>query len=126
MSIQTFGMAAFRRAVAQGIELASRAEELVRASDVLEIANPASLGVLCFRVKPKGCGLDDDALERVNESVQERVIETGTAMMSSTRLRGLFSLRLCILNHTTTWDDVRETLRAIERFGIEVVAGEVR
>ena len=126
MSIQTFGMAAFRRAVAQGIELASRAEELVRASDVLEIANPASLGVLCFRVNPKGCGLDDDALERVNESVQERVIETGTAMMSSTRLRGLFSLRLCILNHTTTWDDVRETLRAIERFGIEVVAGEVR
>ena len=70
--------------------------------------------------------LDDDALERVNESVQERVIETGTAMMSSTRLRGLFSLRLCILNHTTTWDDVRETLRAVERFGTEVVDGEAR
>ena len=32
------------------------------------------------------------------------------------------SLRLCILNHTTTWDDVRETLETIERFGREVLA----
>jgi hypothetical protein len=44
-------------------------------------------------------------------------------MMSSTRLRGLYSLRFCILNHNTTWDDVRETLRAIERFGREAIAG---
>jgi hypothetical protein len=43
-------------------------------------------------------------------------------MMSSTRLRGVYSLRLCILNHTTTWDDVVETLRAIERFAREAAA----
>ena len=121
MSIQTFGMAAFRRSIAKGIELAQRAEEYVRSSDVLQIANPASLGVVCFRVNPLGVALDDERLEELNESVQTRVIETGTAMMSSTRLRGLYSLRLCILNHTTTWDDVRGTLEAIERFGREAV-----
>jgi glutamate/tyrosine decarboxylase-like PLP-dependent enzyme len=126
MSVQAFGMSAFRRAVTSGIELAARAEEHVRASDVLEMANPASLGVLCFRVNPKGCGLDDEALEHINEGVQARIIDTGTAMMSSTRLRGLFSLRLCIMNHTTTWDDVRETLEAIERFGAEAVADTSR
>lgn len=122
MSIQCFGMAAFRRAVASGIELAARAEEFVRASEVLEIANPASLGILCFRVNPVGTHMDEDALERLNDGVQSRVIETGTAMMSSTRLRGRYSLRLCILNHNTTWDDVRETLEAIERFGLEAVS----
>ena len=31
-----------------------------------------------------------------------------------------FVLRLCILNHSTTWDDVRETLEAVERFAVEV------
>ncbi len=41
--------------------------------------------------------------------------------MSSTLLRGTFSLRLCIVNHTTTWDDVRETLEAAERFGRETL-----
>jgi glutamate/tyrosine decarboxylase-like PLP-dependent enzyme len=122
MSVQTFGMAAFRRAVASGIELAARAEEHVRASDVLEIANPASLGILCFRVNPKGAEIDEDELEALNDAVQTRVIDTGTAMMSSTRLRGRYSLRLCILNHNTTWDDVRETLEAIERFGLEAIA----
>ena len=117
-------MAAFRRAVTSGIDLAKRAEGHVRASDVLEIANPASLGILCFRVNPKGCGLADEALEAINDGVQSRIIETGTAMMSSTRLRGLYSLRLCILNHATTWDDVRETLEAVERFGLEAVSAE--
>jgi aromatic-L-amino-acid decarboxylase len=121
MSIQTFGMAAFRRAVASGIELAERAEEFVRASDVLQIAIPASLGVVCFRVNPRGRSLGEDGLEEINDSVQRRVIDTGTAMMSSTRLRGTYSLRLCILNHHTTWDDVRSTLEAIERFGLEAI-----
>lgn len=121
MSIQTFGMAAFRRSVSRGIELARRAEEYVRASEVLQIANPASLGVVCFRVNPRGIAVDDAALEALNESVQARIIEESVAMMSSTRLRGLYSLRLCILNHATTWEDVRSTLQAIERFGMEGV-----
>ncbi len=122
MSIQTFGLGAFRRAIARGIELAERAEEYVRASDVLEVANPASLGVVCFRVRPVDSGLDEDRLEEINEAVQSRIIDSGTAMMSSTRLRGLYSLRLCILNHNTTWDDVARTLEAAERFGLEAVA----
>ncbi len=43
------------------------------------------------------------------------------ALISYTLLQGTFSLRLCILNHTTTWDDVRETLEAIERSGSAAV-----
>jgi hypothetical protein len=40
-------------------------------------------------------------------------------MTSSTRLRGLYSLRFCILNHRTEWSDVLETMEAIERFGLD-------
>jgi aromatic-L-amino-acid/L-tryptophan decarboxylase len=119
MSIQTFGLAAFRRAVAKGMDLAERAEEYVRASDLLEIANPASLGVVCFRYHPRGASWAPARLEALNRQVQARVIDTGTAFMSSTRLRGSYSLRFCILNHRTTWQDVLETLQAIERFGRE-------
>ena len=121
MSVQTFGMAAFRRSIAQGIELAERAEAYIRESDVLHIANPASLGVVCFRVNSRAAELNNEELEEINKAVQARVIEEGVAMMSSTRLRGLYSLRLCILNHTTTWEDVRFTLAAIEDFGREAI-----
>ena len=122
MSIQTFGVAAFRRAVAEGIELAERAEEYATESDLLQVANPASLGVVCFRFNPRDSHLSDQELERINKVVQARVISTGTAMTSSTRLRGLYSLRFCILNHRTRWSDVRETLAAIERFGLDELA----
>jgi glutamate/tyrosine decarboxylase-like PLP-dependent enzyme len=121
MSIQTFGLAAFRRSIARGIELAESAEAYVRASDLLEIAAPASLGVICFQFHPRGAEWPQERLERINERVQARVIETGTAMMSSTRLRGAYSLRLCILNHTTSWDDVLGTLQAIEGFGLDAI-----
>ncbi len=117
MSIQTFGMKAFRAAVTRGIELASEAEAWIRASDDLELANPASLSVVCFRFNPRDPDLSVEQLEALNDRIQARVIDTGIAMMSSTRLRGVYWLRLCILNHTTTWEDVRTTLEAIERFG---------
>jgi aromatic-L-amino-acid/L-tryptophan decarboxylase len=122
MSIQTFGLAAFRRSVAKGIDFAEQAEEYVRASELLQIANPASLGVVCFRFNPRDSGYSPEYLEQLNKTVQGRVIETGTAMTSSTRLRGIYSLRLCILNHNTTWDDVLGTLQAIERFGQQAVS----
>ena len=123
MSIQTFGMAAFRRAVGNGIELAAQADAYIRASTTIQIANPASLGIVCFRVNPVDMDVDVETLERVNKAVQARIIGENVAMMSSTRLRGLYSLRLCILNHTTTWTDVRETLETIERFGREALEG---
>ena len=52
MSVQTFGMAAFRRAVSKGMELAARAEGYVRESRTLELLTPASLGIVCFRINP--------------------------------------------------------------------------
>ena len=118
MSVQTFGMAAFRRAIQQGIDLAARAEEFVGTRPDLELVSPAQLGILCFRAHPSEA-LDEAALERVNRKVLARVFWEEPALVSSTNVRGTFTLRLCILNHTTTWDDVRETLEAIARFGRE-------
>ena len=108
--------------VSNGMELAARAEEYVRASPVLEMLNPASLGIVCFRVNPKDTDLDEEVLGKINRNVLARVFWEDRAFMSSTRLRQRFSLRLCIINHTTTWDDVRETLEAIERFGKEALS----
>ena len=121
MSIQTFGMAAFRRAVSRGMELAASAEAYVRASATLEAMNTATLGIVCFRVNPADSDLDEAELDKVNRIVLARMFWDDPAFMSSTLLRGTFALRMCIINHTTTWDDVRETLEAVERFGREAL-----
>ena len=122
MSVQTFGMAAFRRAVSKGMELAAQAEEYIRASPVLEALNMASLGIICFRINPADDDLDEETLDKVNRTVLARMFWDDPAFMSSTLVRGTFALRMCIVNYTTTWDDVRETLEAVERFGGEALS----
>ncbi len=122
MSVQTFGMAAFRRAVVKGMELADRAEEYIRESPTLTILTPVSLGIVCFRINPTDTDLDEEVLEKINRNVLARIFWEDRALMSSTLVGKTFSLRLCILNHATTWDDVRETLEATERFGREALS----
>ncbi len=122
MSVQTFGMAKFRRAVGKGMDLAAQAEAHVRASPVLEAMNAATLGVVCFRVNPADGDLDEAALDEVNRTVLARMFWDDPAFMSSTMLHGTFALRMCFVNHATTWDDVRETLEAVERFGREALS----
>ena len=122
MPVQTFGMAAFRRAVSKGMDLAVRAEEHVRGRPVLEMLNPASLGVVCFRFNPGSTDLDESALEQINRNILARVFWEDPAFISSTILQGKFSLRLCIINHNTNWDDVSETLETVEQFGTEALS----
>ena len=122
VSVQTFGMAAFRQAVSKGMALASKAQEYIERSAVLEVLNPASLSIICFRVNPAAESIDENSLEEVNRTVLARIFWDDRAFISSTRLRGRFSLRMCIVNHNTTWDDVRETLETVERFGLMAVS----
>ena len=119
MSVQTFGMAAFRQAISHGMTLAHRIEEYIEDSPVLEMLTPAVLGIACFRVNPANTDLGEDVLEEINRTVLARVFWEDRAFISSTLLRGTFALRMCIINHTTTWNDVRKTLETISRFGTE-------
>ena len=122
VSVQTFGMAAFREAVSKGMELASRAQDYIERSPLLEVLNPASLGIVCFRVNPAAGVFDEASLVDINRTVLARIFWEDRAFLTSTLLHGTFSLRMCIVNHNTSWDDVRETLEAAERFGSEAVS----
>lgn len=124
MSVQTFGMAKFRAAIQNGLDLARRAAEYVESSAVLELMTPVSLSIVCFRVNPDPAGgsCDEAALEKVNRVVLARVFWDELAFFSSTSLKGVFSLRMCIMNHTTTWEDVHRTLDLVEQIGQDTLA----
>ena len=126
MSIQTFGMTAFRNAVSNGMKLAAEAENYIEASELLEVMSPACLGIVCFRLSPGDANLGEDAIEEVNRSVLARVFWDDRAFISSASPSGKFTLRLCIINHNTTWTDVRETLQAVERFGRQALQEQIQ
>ena len=117
MSIQMLGVGAFREAIQESMDLARKAEAYILASETLEMLGPAALGIVCFRFNPPGKTLDPQALEGLNLSIQNGIVDSGLAMMSSTRLRGAFSLRLAIMNYRSRWEDVLATLQAAEEIG---------
>ena len=121
MSVQIHGMAAFRNAIMRGIELAERAAQYVVNSAILELVTPASLGIVCFRVNPDGLAANKQMPHRLTKKVLARVFWEDRAFISSTLLHRKLVLRMCTINHSTTWNDVRETLETIEQFGREAL-----
>ncbi|MCJ7629027.1 MAG: aminotransferase class V-fold PLP-dependent enzyme [Longimicrobiales bacterium] len=117
MSLQMLGLKAFREGIQAGIDHAREAEKYIQRSPVLEMMGPGSLGIVCFRFRHPDEDGSPELLEALNLRIQEEIVGSGLAMMSSTRLRGEFSLRLSILNYRSTWQDVRQTLEAVEAIG---------
>ena len=112
LGVRYFGLAAIRSEIDRAIDLAAYAEKLVRAEPLLEVLSPAQLGVLCFRARVPG--LDDAAaLDVFNERVNAAMTAGGKYLISSTRLRGTFTIRLCILGFRTTAEDVAGLIREV-------------
>jgi hypothetical protein len=118
VSVQTFGLAAFRAAVQRNLDLAEFAETLVRSHPDLTLMAPAVLGIVCFRREWPGC--DEAETERRGLALASDLEQGGTALVSSTRLAGRHAIRLCVLNPTSSEADVR---RVIEHFAGAAVPG---
>jgi aromatic-L-amino-acid/L-tryptophan decarboxylase len=113
MSIRYFGLAAFRRAIDNSIDLALHAQRRVAQNPSFELLSAASLSIVCFRRRFPDT--DDEAeVERRNRALLKKLEATGEVWISSTRLRGHYALRICVLNHNTT---LREVDRAIDLLG---------
>jgi len=121
-SVRYFGTAAIAAAQDGAMALAELAERIVRDAPELEVLTPAQFGIICFRVHPRG-EEDEARLNELNERVNERVNRSGFVLMSSTRLRGALSLRLCIPGYRTREQDVRDVLGMV-RQEAETVLGQ--
>jgi hypothetical protein len=99
MSLKYFGVENFRAAIDRAMDLARRAEERIKASDEFELLCPVTLSVVCFRRRVPGA--DEATQERVNRALLQGIEDGGEAWLSSTRLKGRYALRMCVLNHTT-------------------------
>lgn len=112
LPVQYFGVGAIRSAIDGGMNLALHAQTLLRQDPIFEILSPAQLGVICFRVHP--AGVDDPAtLDALNQRINEQVNALGRHFISSTRLRGSFSLRICVLGFRTRESDIDELVESI-------------
>jgi glutamate/tyrosine decarboxylase-like PLP-dependent enzyme len=119
LSLQYFGVDAFRSAIDRSLDLALHAEELIEASPELELLSPATLGVVCFRRHPAGID-DEPTLAALNADLDRRLAESGVAEISSTRLDGRYALRICVLNFRSRAEDVERVLGWLENAPLDV------
>lgn len=113
MSLQVFGLAAFRAAVERGIENAELAQRRLAESGLWRIVAPARLGTVAFGWAPGG--ISDEQADAVTHGLAEASLADGWAFLSSTVLRGRPALRLCALNPRTTEADILGTIDRLER-----------
>ncbi len=109
LSVHAFGLAAFRDAIDASLDLTAHAQRLVEASDTLDLVSPASLGMLCFRRRFDEAR-DEYESDAMHAALLAALEESGVGFVSSTRLRGRYAMRLCVMNHTTGAADVERVL----------------
>ncbi len=106
VSLRYFGLQAFREAIRRSLEVAAAARRRVEESQTLELMAPPSLGIVCFRRR--------DLDEAANAGLVSALERSGTGLISTTRLHGRFALRMCVLNHQSTPEDVEAVLAFLE------------
>ena len=111
LSLQTFGVSAFRQAITRGFELAEIAERELRARKGWEILSPAQMATVCFR-----SGESDE----LQTQLVDLMMRDGYALLTSTELRGVASLRLCTINPRTTEQDIVGTIERLDNFAREI------
>jgi len=120
MSLKEHGVAKYGRLVEQNCEQAKYLEALVEKEPDLELMAPVSLNIVCFRYAPRG--VEDAKADAVNEEILYGLQESGTAVPSSTLLRGRFALRVCICNHRTRREDLDLLVREVMERGCAAAA----
>ena len=119
MSIKTFGLQAFRKAVTYNIQLAEATEKYLRKSARWEVISSATLAVINFRYNPIKEALSEKELDQLNQYISEKVVASRKALLVTTVLNGQIVLRMCLINPRTTFQEVKETLQLCEQFGEE-------
>lgn len=102
MSLQYFGLDAFRAAVERGFELAEVAEAKLRRMSRWEVVTTAQMGIVSFRRR--------DVEESFYHKLHDAMLRDGFALATSTVLNGRTVLRLCTINPRTTEADIEQTL----------------
>jgi len=116
LAVELCGLAAFRSALDEKLDLAREAADAVRAIPDMTIVAEPQLSLFAFRLAPPGASLEET--NRLNRELLSRVNARKRVFLTGTLLGGVFALRMCILNFRTHRDRIQmavEDLRAAAR-----------
>jgi glutamate/tyrosine decarboxylase-like PLP-dependent enzyme len=120
MSIKEHGLDRYGRMMARNVEQAHYLGRLIEKEKDLEQLAPIGLDIVCFRFNPGG--MDDEALNALNNEILIQLQEQGTCAPSYTTLYGRYCLRVAIANHRSVQDDFDVLVEEVLRIGRKLTA----
>jgi len=108
LPLKLFGVAAFRDNLREKLELARWAWEELRAEPGFECLDEPQLSVVAFRYRPRHGDPDE-----FNQRLLQRVNGRRHVYLSSTRLRGMYVLRICVLSFRTHTREIRTAVEDV-------------
>lgn len=109
LPLHLYGVAAFRQALDEKLDLALHAYRRLAAEPLLDLPWPPTLSIVGLRVRAG----DTPTADARTREVLERVNAGRRVFLSSTVVDGRFTLRLAVLAHRTHLDRVDEAVDAI-------------
>ena len=114
-TLQAYGRDGQRRIVEHCLDLAQHLANLVRESRKLELLNDVNLNIVAFRFNPGG--LDQPALNDLNERLGEAVLEDGRFLVGTSKMGDTTIFRPAFSNWRTRFSDVEEFASVVVEIG---------
>lgn len=115
LPVQLHGLHAFRDALDEKLDLARYVYDELRATPGFEVPWSPDLSVVPFRYRFRTG--DEDAR---NAELLELINASRRVFLSSTRVGGRFTLRVCVLSHRSHRDRVEECVEIVRRSAAEL------
>lgn len=115
MSLKEHGLKKYGRLIQQNIDQAQYLVRLIENEPKLELLAPVPLNIVCFRYINEE--LNEAALEQLNSKILLKILLSGKAMLSDTRINGKYTLRVAIVNHRSKREDFDLLVKEIIRIG---------
>jgi len=107
MIMEHYGLERMRAVIRGHVAYAKRLADELRKRDDVELIAPQMFSVVVFRKVVRG---DEAASERATMEAMERMNASGRLVVSHTKLRGKYGIRVAIGNGATEWEHVKRVL----------------
>jgi aromatic-L-amino-acid decarboxylase len=123
MPLKLHGVAAFREALDEKLDLATYLDARLRQDQRLELPWSTQLTVIAFRLRDTAVGGDRASQDEATRAVLERINASKRVFLSSTIVEGRYTIRACIVSHRTHRDRIDECIDIVRRAVDDIVGG---
>lgn len=120
-TIQAMGTNLLEEMVEYSFHNAKMVQREIEKMDNWEIISKPSCGTINFRYAPAGLSLEE--INELNLNITKEINDTGYAYIVTTTLKGMKTIRMCMINANSTEEDILNTVAKLDEIAKRQYAG---